>query len=532
MDEQDKGALTYQESKVFHAEPFICSVYDNTKHRRVTFEVYGLDTQDMLHKQYTYNDFDGLFRFNAELMNPNRKEGRYHWVIERLEIGMVGGDKKLRLKKEVTVEVPEKPIYEETRKIPTGRMDLKERQRLREQMDMLNIKRDENIRKRREASKARFLKYIFEQKEIAVRKAAEQDAAIEKEREERYQWQLQMEAEEEAAAGEQNALANIRRIAAENKDQAHEEKEEEDLRQLRLRWRAADAEKKKAIDEARARKARDVAAAAEAAKKAKEQAAQIQAKRAAAWTSREKRVKSKLDAKVQKALSLIPELKRLANLKVERKNEYLQEINETRWPIFEAQLERSAERLRQREAEAEAVRNYHTERSIPKKEKVKGKKAAKGGPKGAAKKKAAKGEAKEEGKEGGEAKAEEPSGGASKADNERIVDSVESKMRAEMEEQRKRVQLEQKRQVKTKEREEKRIKTELKRIKEYKKKVEDESYKKEALVQERRLILETKNTEKERAEERKQEEQTRLAQVRAKRVEALEQKQLEFLSKA
>eukprot|EP00438_Fugacium_kawagutii_P032112 Skav212436 [mRNA] locus=scaffold1479:283829:295999:+ [translate_table: standard] len=109
--EQDKGPLVYQESKLFNGETFLINVYDHTKRRAVTFETHGLESQDQFHIQYSYQDFDGLFRFNAELMNPNRKEGRFHWISERLAILTV------------PVSVPELPIYETVRKIPTGRME-------------------------------------------------------------------------------------------------------------------------------------------------------------------------------------------------------------------------------------------------------------------------------------------------------------------------------------------------------------------------------------------------------------------------
>merc|ERR1719326_1329619 len=291
MDEQDKGHLTYQESKVFHAEPHLCSVYDHPKRRIVTFEVYGLDTQDMLHKQYTYNEFDSLFRFNAELMNPNRKEGRYHWVIERLEIGQVGQERKLRLAAEVTKEVPETPIYETTRKIPTGRMDLKERQKLRDQMDMLNIKREEKIRAKKEASKKKFLEHIFWLQEENKRREREQEASIAQEREKRYQYHLQVENEEEEAGNKMAVLAKSRRIAAENKDRAHEEKEEEELRTLRIKWKEKDAEKARQIAEARARKEKKIIAAEEKAIEDAKLAASTQSKRESAWAGRDKRVK-------------------------------------------------------------------------------------------------------------------------------------------------------------------------------------------------------------------------------------------------
>merc|ERR1740133_551680 len=241
-------------------------------------------------------------------------------------------------------------------------MDLKERQRLRDQMDMLNIKREEKIRAKKEISKKKFLEHIFALQEDTVRREAEQEESIKKEREKRYQYQLEVENEEEDEGIKLAVLAKTRRIAAENKDRAHEEAEEEDLRQLRIRWFAADDEKARLIAEARVRKQKDIAAAAE------------QDKRGVAWGGRDKRVQKKQDAKVQRALDLIPEIKRMANLKVERNNEYLQDWNDRRWPIFEAQLERMRDREAQRMAESDAVKLYHEQRCIPQKVATKGKK--------------------------------------------------------------------------------------------------------------------------------------------------------------
>merc|ERR1719230_1723693 len=107
-------------------------------------------------------------------MNPNRKEGRYHWVIARLDVVVVGKDSKLQLAPKPTEEVAQVPQFETHRKIPTGRMDLKERQRLREQMDMLEIRRSENIQKKRQANKERFLKHIIALKEDDERRREEQ----------------------------------------------------------------------------------------------------------------------------------------------------------------------------------------------------------------------------------------------------------------------------------------------------------------------------------------------------------------------
>merc|ERR1719199_1067701 len=118
---------------------------------------------------------------------------------------------------------------------------------------------------------------------------------IQREREKRVQWQVEMDVQEEEQANKDAVLAKNRRVAAENKDRAHEEREEEDLRQLRLRWKAADAEKARLIKEARERKERDLANQIEEDKKAEAQAKATQSKRETAWASRDKRVQSKRD---------------------------------------------------------------------------------------------------------------------------------------------------------------------------------------------------------------------------------------------
>merc|ERR1712060_912144 len=99
-----------------------------------------------------------------------------------LEIQTVNKDRKLKLAEKPTEEVSQLPIYETWGKIPTGRMDLKERQRLREQMDMLDIRREENIAKRRATTKERFLKHIIALKEEDERRKEEQQAKINEER--------------------------------------------------------------------------------------------------------------------------------------------------------------------------------------------------------------------------------------------------------------------------------------------------------------------------------------------------------------
>merc|ERR1712048_285829 len=197
----------------------------------------------MLIKRYDYSEFDNLFRFNAELMNPNRKEGRFHWVIERLEIQTVNKDRKIKLGEKPSEEVSQLPIYETTRKIPTGRMDLKERQRLREQMDMLDIRREENIAKRRAATKEKFLKHIIQLKEEDERRKEEQQKKIMEEREQRHKQKDDMEKREEEELKALEKTSRKRNDKVEAIEKRTIENEEFELAQIRLRWKASDAKK-------------------------------------------------------------------------------------------------------------------------------------------------------------------------------------------------------------------------------------------------------------------------------------------------
>merc|ERR1711977_738079 len=109
-----------------------------------------------------------------------------HWTAERLEVkGDGAGGRKLSLASEPTPELPETPLYEK-RKIPTGRMNYQERQRLRESMDQLDIKRNEAIAKKRAVAKAKFLVKIAEQKDEYQQRLAIRTEKIAKEREERW----------------------------------------------------------------------------------------------------------------------------------------------------------------------------------------------------------------------------------------------------------------------------------------------------------------------------------------------------------
>jgi len=509
LDDQEKGPLVYQESKKFHGETFLINTYDNTKKRNVDFEVYGLDTQEQLHILYNYNDFDGLFRFNAELMNPNRKEGRFHWIAERLAIVTVGKERKLKLNPEPTEEVPELPIYETIRKIPTGRMDLKERQRLREAMDMLSIKRNENIQKRKQASRQRFLKHVFWLKEEEKRLRLEHDAKLADERLRRVQMKEDTEKRTQEADKAEKERQRQRKKSVEVKEERTEEQDAEEYRQLRARWKMRDNEAKKAIDDARARKAKDLAELNAKKAQDKANAEKTQNRRESMWAARNERIKKKNNQWLRNVLEVKSERMRNDKMRTERNQEYLRTLHALRQPIFAAQIERTKEREQAAIAISESTAAYHEKRSVPKKVKKKGKNAA-----------------KTEGKEDKKGKAKD------QADTDKVLDAVEAKMRAEMDELAKRARMDAMRTKKINSAQEARKKRFMEHLKTLREQWRAKESVQEEKANERRIIQQQKKAEAEAAAERKKQELDRLRKMREANIAKKEKERIARMAAA
>eukprot|EP00929_Paragymnodinium_shiwhaense_P051054 TRINITY_DN256_c0_g1_i1.p1 TRINITY_DN256_c0_g1~~TRINITY_DN256_c0_g1_i1.p1 ORF type:complete len:559 (+),score=219.61 TRINITY_DN256_c0_g1_i1:127-1803(+) len=539
MGERDPGPLVYQEVKVFNTEPSLINVYDNTQLRFVTFEVYGLDTQSMLKLVYEYAQYDNLFRFNAELMNPNRKEGRFHWTIERLVITHENKDRKLKLGEKPTEEVAQLPTYETVRKIPTGRMDLKERQRLREQMDILDIRRTENIMRKRAATKERILKHIFFLKEEAVRRKQEQSDRMEAERQLRLRRKEDEEKKEEEALRLLDTKSRLRRKAIEAVENRNEEQEEFELAQLRLRWKAADDEKNRIISDALDRREKARAARTNAAEALRKKKSDAQNKRLMVWKNRDNRALQRDADWLKTIFDYKSEQARKFKMQRERNQEYLRDWDHLRHPLFHAQLARTEERAMARMAEQEAVNAYNEKRTVPKKLKKKGhaaKKAAapapaaeekkdeKGDSKGTKKKKDdKKGEKhdKKESKKEEKAEDAEPKKSA-KADVEKVLDSVENKVRAEMEEQRRRARMDKIRGEKYDELDRDRRAREAKHITDVKEKYRTAKLEESKIFQERVIVMREKDAEIASAKARKQQERERLDRARQANIERKE----------
>ena len=102
---QTEAQLVFQEGKKIDGGYFVIGVFDHPTKCQVHFTAYEIE-RDMVHSlTFQYREFDALFKFNAELMNPNNKDNRYSHVISRLDfVLMANGQKHLVLSDEKTVQ--------------------------------------------------------------------------------------------------------------------------------------------------------------------------------------------------------------------------------------------------------------------------------------------------------------------------------------------------------------------------------------------------------------------------------------------
>lgn len=179
----------FQEGKRIEREYYIIAVYDDPGKCTVTFAAYELETDKTFTLPYTYSEIDDLFRFNSELMNPNNKEERYHWVIERLDFMLEDAfHKKLCLAAEATVEVTN--VQEVKKKVASkafhsGKIDATTRAKLLAELDTMddtllqnNLVNSENVRKQ-------FLQALHACRRLEQQKALQRISLIDDERSER-----------------------------------------------------------------------------------------------------------------------------------------------------------------------------------------------------------------------------------------------------------------------------------------------------------------------------------------------------------
>jgi len=190
--DETNGALIFQEGRCIDGEYYIIAVYDDPSSCNIMFSAYELENDSTYTYPLTYSEFDNLFRFDSELMNPSNQDGRFHWVIERLDFIITHrGEKMLCLAQEPTND--EEDIFEEadTKKTEgvappqTGRIDAATRAKLLKELDTQDDNKLHNNLVRSEEARKRFLADLHSKRQLEQLKAMQRLVKADEEREAR-----------------------------------------------------------------------------------------------------------------------------------------------------------------------------------------------------------------------------------------------------------------------------------------------------------------------------------------------------------
>lgn len=189
---ETNGALIFQEGRCIDGEYYIIAVYDDPASCNIMFSAYELENDSTYTYPLTYSEFDNLFRFDSELMNPSNQDGRFHWVIERLDFIMnARGEKMLCLAQEPTND--EEDLFEETdvkktggvAPAQTGRIDAATRAKLLKELDTQDDNKLHSNLVRSEEARKRFLADLHSKRQLEQLKATQRLVKADEEREAR-----------------------------------------------------------------------------------------------------------------------------------------------------------------------------------------------------------------------------------------------------------------------------------------------------------------------------------------------------------
>ncbi|KAF4666274.1 hypothetical protein FOZ61_009963 [Perkinsus olseni] len=244
LDNNTSGNLLWMATKeLFRRGEFICAVFDTGKTYagemtaasrniedgrgstddalgrelgKIRFSLFSVDTSDVYSLDYSYGEFEQLFRFNAELMNPNKKSERFYWVLRRLDLVPDGsGGLRLALQSAETSERPRLVVSSENKhNIPIGKLNYLGRAKLRESMVELDKKRTALIDQKDQERRLKFLARIAEERRAAEGAARVRERKVREERDEKRAQQLRerhqaIQREEQRKEKEATRSANI-----------------------------------------------------------------------------------------------------------------------------------------------------------------------------------------------------------------------------------------------------------------------------------------------------------------------------------
>jgi len=193
-----RGTLIFQEGKCIEGEYYIIAVYDDPSScpRVISFCAYELENDCTFTYPLTYNEFDLLFKYDAELMNPSNQDGRFHWVIQRLDfVQNNSGQKILCLAQEPTpdedddfdVLADDKPKAK-TSMAPAnmgGKVDAATKVKLLKELDTQDDHKLHVQLVKSEDARKRFISKLQAQRLLQIEKASQRLLKVDEEREAR-----------------------------------------------------------------------------------------------------------------------------------------------------------------------------------------------------------------------------------------------------------------------------------------------------------------------------------------------------------
>lgn len=274
------GDLIFQEGKQIEGDYYIIAVYDDPASCTLSFSAYELENDRTYTMPFSYSHFDKLFRFNAALMNPAAQDGRFNWVIKRLDFIVDDqGQRVLCLADEPTPDPDEDLVDKkktENALAPTnyGNIDAATRAKLLKELDTQD---DEKLRrwlmKSEEAAK-RFLLALHAKRQLEQLKAAQRLLKADEKREARLaklafvveqqaEKAAQIKAKESAKASTQAQLESllkqkeaqaIRRLKAEKDEEERGMGRDKDAARQRRKIAERMAQDTKKLEEEQAKK--------------------------------------------------------------------------------------------------------------------------------------------------------------------------------------------------------------------------------------------------------------------------------------
>lgn len=189
-----RGSLVFQEGKEIEGDYYIIAVYDDPTTAVMSFSAYELENDSTFTYPLTYAEFDKLFQFDAELMNPSNQDARFHWVIERLDFVQDNrAQKVLCLAQEPTpmLEDEDEMVFAED--IPKakehvavgGRVDAATRVKLLKELDNQDEERQQIVLVKSEAARRHFLADLHAKRQLEQLKASQRLLKTDEERESR-----------------------------------------------------------------------------------------------------------------------------------------------------------------------------------------------------------------------------------------------------------------------------------------------------------------------------------------------------------